>query len=271
MVDDQVQAERERRFKMWGALKEMGGPRGVSPSSVRQAGVYGGAQGIFRDLEKTAPLSPDGTGVTVSVLHTGSSYADDLTGDGVIYHYPVTNRPGQRDHNKVSATKLCGELGLPVFVVETPESTPTVRDVHIGWVAEHDDVSGQLLILFGDDPKPFGGSGQDDEDTRFVLKAKRRQHSAQAKTRPDQARFRFAVLRRYGTTCALCRIQTSDLLQAAHICPVTEGGSDDPRNGLVLCLNHLGLIRFGGHLPKGEYDVDHGGHEGQAGAAELHG
>ena len=33
----------------------------------------------------------------------------------------------------------------------------------------------------------------------------------------------------------------------------------------------LGLIRFGGHLPKGEYDVDHDGHEGQAGAAELHG
>ena len=33
----------------------------------------------------------------------------------------------------------------------------------------------------------------------------------------------------------------------------------------------VGLIRFGGHLPKGEYDVDHDGHEGQAGAAELHG
>ena len=33
----------------------------------------------------------------------------------------------------------------------------------------------------------------------------------------------------------------------------------------------LGLIRFGGHLPKGEYDVDHDGHEGQADAAELHG
>ena len=36
-------------------------------------------------------------------------------------------------------------------------------------------------------------------------------------------------------------------------------------------VGHVGLIRFGGHLPKGEYDVDHGGHEGQAGAAELHG
>jgi transposase len=32
----------------------------------------------------------------------------------------------------------------------------------------------------------------------------------------------------------------------------------------------VGLIRFGGHLPKGEYDVDHGGHEAKADAAELH-
>ena len=33
----------------------------------------------------------------------------------------------------------------------------------------------------------------------------------------------------------------------------------------------LAMIRFGGHLPKGEYDVDHDGHAGQADAAELHG
>ena len=33
----------------------------------------------------------------------------------------------------------------------------------------------------------------------------------------------------------------------------------------------MGLIRFGGYLPKGEYDVDHDGDEGQADAAELHG
>ncbi len=43
-----------------------------------------------------------------------------------------------------------------------------------------------------------------------------------------------------------------------------------PINGAAQRVD-LGLIRFGGHLPKGEYDVDHGGHEGQAGAAELHG
>ena len=42
--------------------------------------------------------------------------------------------------------------------------------------------------------------------------------------------------------------------------PLAEVGADG-----------MGLIRFGGHLPRGEYDVDHDGHAGQADAAELHG
>ena len=47
--------------------------------------------------------------------------------------------------------------------------------------------------------------------------------------------------------------------------------TDPPKYDSIPMNRDLGLIRFGGHLPKGEYDVDHGGHEGQAGAAELHG
>ena len=30
---------------------------------------------------------------------------------------------------------------------------------------------------------------------------------------------------------------------------------------------NVAMIQFGGHLPKGEYDVDHDGHAGQADAA----
>ena len=41
-------------------------------------------------------------------------------------------------------------------------------------------------------------------------------------------------------------------------------------NGVTAACG-VGLIRFGGHLPRGEYDVDHDGHAGQADAAELHG
>ena len=47
-----------------------------------------------------------------------------------------------------------------------------------------------------------------------------------------------------------------------------KAGAEDER---AMFPGGVGLIRFGGHLPKGEYDVDHDGHEGQADAAELHG
>ena len=82
----------------------------------------------------------------------------------------------------------------------------------------------------------------------FALRASRESGTARTRTRPNQARFRFAVFRRYGSSCAFCGISDPDLLQASHICPVQEGGSDDARNGLVLCLNHhramdMGFIR----------------------------
>ncbi len=53
-----------------------------------------------------------------------------------------------------------------------------------------------------------------------------------------QHRFKFQVLRRYGATCAMCDLQVRELLEAAHIVPDEKNGSNDPRNGLVLCRNH---------------------------------
>ena len=38
---------------------------------------------------------------------------------------------------------------------------------------------------------------------------------------------------------------------------------------IAMCLM-LGLIRFGGHLPRGGYDVTHAGHEAEADSARLH-
>jgi hypothetical protein len=68
---------------------------------LRELGIYGGAQGIWVDKEHTQALTPERTGVTVGLLHTGSSYPDDLAEDGVFYHYPLTNRPPARDRAEV--------------------------------------------------------------------------------------------------------------------------------------------------------------------------
>ena len=79
----------------------LGGPRGVTPQVLRELGVYGGAQGVWIDKARTIRVAP--TGVTMGLLHTGSSYADDLSTDGVIYHFPRTDRAGDRDLSEIRA------------------------------------------------------------------------------------------------------------------------------------------------------------------------
>lgn len=82
-------------------------------------------------------------------------------------------------------------------------------------------------------------SGADDDSAdKFQPfdKTERAQQVVQA--RPGQARFKFRVLKRYGPQCSVCEIKIKELLDAAHIIPKRDMGTDDPRNGLVLCANH---------------------------------
>ena len=85
---------------------------------LRALGIYGGAQGIWVDKLHTANSETGPDGVTVGILHTGRHYEDDLSEDGVIYHYPKTSRPSARDAAEVQATKnAMKDHQLPVFVV----------------------------------------------------------------------------------------------------------------------------------------------------------
>lgn len=68
------------------------------------------------DKQHTGQIDGNGDGITVSLLHTGRHYPDDLSEDGVIYHYPKTKR-GVRDTSEVEATKNAGRFKLPVFVI----------------------------------------------------------------------------------------------------------------------------------------------------------
>src|SRR5262249_32280914 len=122
-----VQQERERRMGMWTRVLEAGGPTGLAPAVLRELSIYGGAQGIWVDKDRTGDIIPGGTGVTVSVLHTGQSYADDLAEDCVLYHYPTTRRPRGRDAAEVNATKAVGLLGLPLFVITYPSRAANTR------------------------------------------------------------------------------------------------------------------------------------------------
>jgi len=73
-MNPSAQAEYDARLEKWRKLINAGGPRGVSPQLLCDLGIYGGAQGIWVDKARTHLLSNDGEGVTVGVIHTGSSY-----------------------------------------------------------------------------------------------------------------------------------------------------------------------------------------------------
>lgn len=57
------------------------------------------------------------------------------------------------------------------------------------------------------------------------------------RSRRDRA-FREKVLERWGKRCIVCGATEEQILEAAHIVSVKDGGSDDPENGYCLCANH---------------------------------
>jgi hypothetical protein len=59
--------ERERRLRLWESIKSIE-PDNVSASSLRDLGLYGGAQGTWVDKANTGPIAANGNGVTVSLL-----------------------------------------------------------------------------------------------------------------------------------------------------------------------------------------------------------
>jgi putative restriction endonuclease len=235
-----VARERARREAMWASLRAAGDPSRLPPELLRELGVYGGAQGVWVDAERTRGIDGGG-GVTVSLLHTGRHYADELSADGVLYHYPRTGRPPGRDRSEVDATKAAGRLRLPVFVV-TPGRTSSSRTVHKGWIEGWDDEAELFLATFAEDPPPQPPSH--DGGSPFGLESEVTRSRRSVVDRPNQQRFKFGILKLYGPACAVCDLEVTDLLQAAHLRGKATGGSDDPRNGLVLCaLHHLAYDR----------------------------
>jgi hypothetical protein len=229
---------------MWKTfLAQAGGDVGPAPL-VKRLRIAVGQQGIFRDLEVTRGLSPP-TGVAVGVRHTGTSYDDDYMEDGLLYHYPETER-GRRDEAEIESIRAAGRLGLPVFVVVSEGALRRVRPVIV-----EDEAPTEKLFLMrfveidGAIPVPPQAALETEPDTSaspFFLDRPegelKRTTSTSRPSRSGQLDFKFRLLRRYGKACVVCGLAVPHLLEAAHIKPFAEGGSDHSGNGLLLCRNH---------------------------------
>ncbi len=228
--------ELQRRNEMWVELNRVTSRLAAEPAELRALGIYGGASGIWVDKTRTGEVAD--SGVAVAVLHRGDHYPDDLSESALLYHYPETERPPSRDRSEIEATKECGRLRMPIFVVLPSPERVSLREVRLGWVEGWDDESAQFLISFDPDRAGELMDGAEEQEEDFSAIVERNDRAAAGWARPNQPRFRLLVFRRYGPRCVMCGVAALELLKAAHIVPAKVGGTDDPRNGLVLCGNH---------------------------------
>ena len=222
---------------MWAGLRGAGGPENVPTRTLNDLRLFRGGRGIYADGASTR-TSGWQDGATVFCLHNGNSYADELSADGVRYHYPRTARPG-RDRAEIAATKAVHAAGLPIFVVTVGRPSNT-RTVYRGFVEAFDDDLEVFLVTFttGAFPEVISPDDSDDDDFVATDDGEPPASIGRVKRRPNQQRFAFKVLRRYGPRCAACGLAIPEMLHAAHLWGKKERGSDHARNGLPLCANH---------------------------------
>ena len=235
MASGPIEQELQRREDLWAEVLALGGPDGLDPRQINNHGLrlVAGQRGIYRDADLTGPLTPGGDGLTVGIRITGRVYPDDVDDEGVLYHYP---RTGSRttDEREILATKAAGEHGLPLFAVI---SDGKQRNVRLGWVLDWDDGAELFLVEFSEQSPPkYEPSGGDEPFEPFGSGAVVK--DGKQSTRPNQRRFRYQVLQRYGAECAFCPIDKKELLDTAHLIGKEHKGSDESGNGLPVCPTH---------------------------------
>lgn len=113
---------------------------------------------------------------------------------GLIYKFPETELPGY-DQMEVDATRTAMNLGLPIFVISGHKDAPT-RDVRLAYVEACNEEAHEFLLSFVDAPIAAPGTTPTDVTPAPAL------ISARLASRPNERRFTFEVVERYGPACA---------------------------------------------------------------------
>ena len=219
------------RDAMWAEMQTHPDWPDLPPAFLREKGIYGGAAGIWRDSIHTAGLAPGG--LAVSVLHTGKHYSDDIDEDGIIYHYPTTDRAASHDATEIQSVKNAADLRIPIFVISKVKNA---RRVARGWVSDHDDHHRLFLIEFASTIKT--GLAVSLDQSAFEIHGRRKMREDQIMRAERSSRFKFDAIKRFDGRCAVTGIDVVEMLDGAHVVPVKNGGPDDPRNSLLLSAAH---------------------------------
>ena len=217
------------RIELWALLRASGDPL-LALAELVDMGIAHEVGGVFKGRDTRAGTA-DATGAAISV----TVEVDALASDDVLYSF--TDPRGATDQEALRALEAAQDQALPVFVIsEATRVDDQLRAVRLGWVVGVNEEARLALVSLGE--LPLADSDESDTDVANDLIVSRAERQVMQTVRSGQRRFKFWVLDRYGPQCAVCDLAFPELLEAAHICPWAEYGTDDPSNGLVLCPLH---------------------------------
>jgi hypothetical protein len=230
---------REKNLELW---EEISKKKIHSNEYLREViKIHRGERGIYRDLSQTKKLSFN-DGICLSILDTAGNYEDILTDTYLTYSYPDTKHES-RDLGEINSLKTCQKYNIPIFVLLGLDDDRSKKEVRLGYVQSYNDKQKTFLISFIDDKEKIINpieeiiENQNDEELIQLFDTSRKKKKSTFSNRNNnQPKFNFDVFKYYENECAVCGI--NHFLEAAHIIPVRDKGSDDKKNGLILCKNH---------------------------------
>lgn len=173
-------------------------------------------------------------------------YDDRFDAEGTLrYHYRDPGTPNRQaelladSDNASLRVALANKLPIIYYVGIVPGRYLPFYPTYV--VQDHPDEREFSLDLTGFGRPPVGLDGFVDLAADHSERAYRTEI---VMSRIHQASFRHKVMTAYESHCAICRLKRTELVEAAHIVPDSEGGPPVVVNGLALCkLHHAAFDR----------------------------
>ena len=264
-----VQAERERRLNMWDEIQLITRERFLKSEDVRRIGCYGSGRGVWRDTKKTTGhLTNSGNGVCIGVLSVGR-YDDKIDGESGSYDYPYTKLKGY-DDGDIDSLRSALVLDLPVFLIQnlnaagevvTKKGAPFRR---VDLIRFLDDCPVGRFLVFTSSKEGRSDYVLPKDVTPSCFQKRELKKTTSISKKRSRSAFKAKLINSHGKCeCSLCDAP-KEVIEAAHIIPVADNGSDWFGNGILLCRNHHAL--FDKHkwtidptsleiIPKSDFDL----------------
>lgn len=184
-------------------------------------------------------LSAGAIGIWSAYVPEGQSrpYEDNIGEDGFLRYKWRGMDPNTADNR---ALRHAMDQGLPLVLYqgigyEPGGQTQIAQPIFPVYLIGEEPQFQQFVVALENSQHIISPSESDP-----VLEIARSYNERVTKVRYHQPLFRARVIHAYEERCAVCRLPFTELLEAAHIKPDSEGGPARVSNGMSMCKIHHG-------------------------------